>query len=107
MVTVCVRLTRSVETANDALVAPAGTVTAAGTDTTDELLLETVTTALPEGAGPERVTVPAAAALPPTTLTGASVNPVSVGTGLGAGGVASMRNRTPSPNAPPTIVEPY
>ena len=59
MLTVWVRLTRVVETANDALVAPSGTVTVAGTDTTDGLLLETVTTALPEGAGPESVTVPA------------------------------------------------
>ena len=45
-VTTVVPLTRFVETAKEALVAPAGTVMVAGTEATDELL-ESVTTAPP------------------------------------------------------------
>ncbi len=52
-----------------ALVAPAGTVTLAGAVATAVLLLESVTTAPPLGAGPLRVTVPCEES-PPTTLVG-------------------------------------
>ena len=51
-----------------ALVAPAGTVTLAGTAAA-ALLLESATCAPPAGAGPFRVTVPVEA-LPPVTLVG-------------------------------------
>jgi hypothetical protein len=51
-----------------ALVAPAGTVTLAGTAAA-ALLLESATTAPPAGAGPFRETVPLEA-LPPVTLVG-------------------------------------
>ena len=45
-------------TVNVALVCPAATVTLAGTVATFGLLLESVMTVPPEGAGPPRVTVP-------------------------------------------------
>jgi hypothetical protein len=56
-----------------ALLAPAGTVTLAGTAATPVLLLERETTAPPAGAGPLRVTVPVED-VPPVTLVGLSVN---------------------------------
>ena len=59
-------------TVNDALVAPAATVTLEGTCATVELLLETVTCAPPDGAGPVNVTVPVDDCEPPTTLVGLS-----------------------------------
>jgi len=52
-----------------ALAAPAGTVTLEGTVATAVLLLESVTTAPPTGAGALRVTVPVDA-LPAGTLVG-------------------------------------
>ncbi len=52
-----------------ALVVPAGTVTLAGAVATAVLLLESVTTAPPLGAGALRVTVPWEE-FPPTTLVG-------------------------------------
>lgn len=64
-------------TVNVALVLPAATVTLAGTVATLVLLLESVTTAPPEGAWPERVTVPWDV-LPPLTLFGLSVREESV-----------------------------
>src|SRR5207247_9742487 len=70
----------------------------------DKLLLESATTAPPDGTGPPSVAVPVEFC-PPTTPDGASVSPVNVGSGAGAAG--STRNSTPNPNAPPTTVEPY
>jgi hypothetical protein len=64
-------------TVNVALVLPAGTVTLAGKVATLMLLLESVTTPPPEGAWPERVTVPWDV-LPPLTLVGLSVSDESV-----------------------------
>jgi hypothetical protein len=61
-----------------ASVAPAGTVTLAGTLATDGLLLETETTAPLLGAGAFRVTVPMEE-LPPVTLDGLSVSDFRVG----------------------------
>ena len=69
-------------TVNVALLAPAATVTLAGTVTTD-VLLERFTTAPPPGAGPLRVTVPVEE-VPPVTLVGLSmtVDTVSVPAGV-------------------------
>jgi hypothetical protein len=68
-----------------ALVEPAGTVTLDGTLATPLLLLESVTCAPPEGAGPLKVTVPAddPTSGPPTTLDGLRVSEASVGSGGG------------------------
>src|SRR5437660_6301960 len=74
MVTVVGATTAAVVTAKLALLAPAGTVTLAGTAATLGLLLERETTAPPVGAGPLRVTVPVEDCAPPTTLVGFSVS---------------------------------
>lgn len=58
--------TALVVTTKLALVAPAETVTLAGTAAAG-LLLESATCAPPAGAGPSRITIPAAG-LPPVTL---------------------------------------
>src|SRR5260370_36418870 len=60
-------------TINVALVAPAATVTLDGTLAAVVLLLESVTTAPPEGAAPLSVTVPVEE-LPPVTLVGFTEN---------------------------------
>src|SRR5512132_2457062 len=95
IVTAVARLTRFVEAGKEALLAPAGTITVAGTETMEELPLDSVAALLPDGAGPLSLTVPVEIC-PPATLGGASVSPVSVGGGVGAGVVVSMRNSTPS-----------
>jgi hypothetical protein len=69
---------------NDALVAPAGMNTLAGT-LAAPLLLERVTCAPPAGAGALRNTVPVEDCWPPTTLVGFSVSEASVGAGGGTG----------------------
>ena len=74
--------TAEVVIANVALVAPAVTVTLAGTCAADVLLLVRVTTAPPDGAGPVKVTVPVDE-VPPITelglrLTGVSAAAVTV-----------------------------
>ena len=73
MVTEVEMATVLVVTVKVALVAPAGTVTLAGTVATAVLLLDSVTTAPPLGAAPLRVTVPCEE-LPPVTLLGFSVS---------------------------------
>src|SRR5205823_10371351 len=65
--------TETVLTVNVALVAPAATVTLAGTVAAPVLLLVSVTTAPPEGAALVSVTAPWDE-LPPTTLAGLSAN---------------------------------
>jgi hypothetical protein len=74
-----------VVTVKVALVAPAATVTLAGTVAAAVLLPESVTTAPPEGAAPVSVTVPCEE-LPPVTLVGLSVRVESVTLGGGGGG---------------------
>lgn len=67
-----------VVTVNVRLVAPADTVTLAGTVAAAVLLLESVTTAPPDGAALDSVTVPCDE-LPPVTLAGESDSDASVG----------------------------
>ena len=69
MVTPVFAATVEVLTLKVALEAPAGTVTLAGTETTDVFALLSVTTAPPLGAPPVNVIVPCAV-LPPTTEVG-------------------------------------
>jgi len=85
MLTVVDASTALVLTVNVALVAPATTVTLDGVLATFVLLLESVTTAPPDGAAPLSVTVPVEDCVPPTTLVGFSVSEESVGVGGGAG----------------------
>ena len=66
-------VTALVLTVNVALLAPAATVTVAGTVAVDVLLLERETTAPPMGAGPLSITVPVEGD-PPVTLVGFSVS---------------------------------
>jgi hypothetical protein len=78
MVTAVEAVTDSVATVKVLPVAPAGTDTLAGTVAAAVLLLESVTTAPPEGAAALRVTVPVEE-LPPATLVGFSDTAESVG----------------------------
>ena len=68
--------TAEVVIVNVALVAPAVTVTLAGTCAADVLLLVRVTTAPPDGAGPVKVTVPVDE-VPPITELGLRLTEVS------------------------------
>jgi hypothetical protein len=76
--------TALVLTVNVALVAPAATVTLAGTLAAVVLLLESVICAPPAGAAPLNVTVPVEA-FPPVMLVGFSDSDERVGGGGGAG----------------------
>jgi hypothetical protein len=73
-------VTGDVATVNPALVAPAATVTLAGTVATAVLLLESVTTVPPEGAAAVSVTVPLTE-LPPVTLAEPRVSALKAGAG--------------------------
>ena len=73
MLTAVAVVTEAVVTVKVALVAPAGTVTLAGTVATAVLLLESVTTAPPEGAAALKVADPVEEA-GPTTLAGLKDN---------------------------------
>lgn len=84
MLTVLDAATALVLTVNDALVAPAATVTLDGTLAVVVLLLESVTCAPPTGAALLSETVPVEE-LPPVTLVGLNVSEERVGGGGGAG----------------------
>src|SRR6266550_7708406 len=84
MLTVVEAVTAKVATANVAPVAPAGTVTLAGTAATAVLSLKRETIAPAVRAGALSVTLPVAGD-PPLTLVGLSVTEVSVGPGGGCG----------------------
>ena len=71
-------LTGLVVTVNVAVVALAATVTLAGTCAAEVLLLDSVTTAPPGGAGPFRVTV-LVDELPPSTEVGLRLTELSTG----------------------------
>ena len=73
----------------DALLAPAGMNTLAGT-LAALLLLESVTCTPPAGAGALNVTVPLDVCMPPTTLVGFSISEASVGAGGGTGFTVSV-----------------
>jgi hypothetical protein len=85
MLTVVDAATALVLIVNVALVAPAATVTLDGVLAAVVLLLESVTTAPPDGAAPLSVTVPVEDCTPPTTLVGFTESEESVGAGGGAG----------------------
>ena len=72
-------VTALVLTVNVALLAPAATVTLAGTVAVDVLLLDRETATPPLGAGPLSVTVPVEVCTPPVTLVGFSVSEERVG----------------------------
>jgi len=86
-----------------ALVAPAATVTLAGTPATVVLLLDSVTTAPPAGAPEVSVTVPCAE-LPPTTELGERLTADRLATG-GGGGAACGVTRREAENDPATPAE--
>jgi len=79
--------TTDVLTVKVALIAPAGTVTLAGT-LAAPLLLERRTCAPPAGAGALSVTVPLEDCVPPTTLVGFRVSEATVG--IGGGGSVTV-----------------
>src|SRR5260370_40259278 len=81
MLTVVDASTALVLTVNVALVAPAAIVTLDGVLATFVLLLESVTTAPPEGAAPLSVTVPVEECAPPTTLAASGANDARAGAG--------------------------
>ena len=89
IVTAVEALTALVVMVNVALVAPAATVTLAGTVATAVLLLDSVTTAPPVGAALVSVAVPCAE-LPPTTLVGLSAIAESDGAAGAVMGVKRM-----------------
>jgi hypothetical protein len=98
IVTTVVDVTALVVTTNPTVVAPAGTVTLAGTAAASVLLLDRVTTTPPAGAAALSVTVPVDV-LPPGTLVGWRLSDVSVVAGV----TVSCADRV-APSAPPEIV---
>ena len=84
IVTVVALVTEVVVTANCAVVAPAATVTLAGTEATAAFELERLTTSPPLAAAVDSVTVPVAP-LPPTTLVGLTAMEDRVGVADAAG----------------------
>ena len=87
-------------TVNDAAVAPAATVTPAGTVAADALPLLSDTTTPPVGAAASRVTVPVLVD-PSTTVSGLRLRPVNVGLDEAAGATVSTAER----DTPPAVAE--
>src|SRR5262245_391306 len=100
IVTGVAAVTPVVVTLKEALVAPAATVTLAGTLATVVLLLDSATTAPPAGAAEVKVTVPCDE-LPPTTKLGARLTADRLATG-GGGGAACGVTRRAAENDPAT-----
>jgi hypothetical protein len=94
-------VTDFVVTVKFAVVAPAATVTLAGTVAADALLLASVTVAPPEGAALVKVTVPCEE-FPPTTVAGLSASAESVGAVGGGGAVDCGVNLRTVDHAPAT-----
>ena len=88
--------TMEVFTVKLTLVAPAGTITLAGT-LAAPLLLESNTCAPPAGAGLVRVTVHVEDSRPPTTVDGLSVSDERVGGGGGTGVTVREADRVAPP----------
>jgi hypothetical protein len=97
-VTAVLVVTETVVTANDALVAAAATVTLVGTVAAPLLLLVSVTTAPPDGAAADKLTVPFAP-VPPTTDDGLTVTADNADAAGAAPGV-KRRVAENGPNAP-------
>src|SRR5215203_2719182 len=95
-------VTDAVLTVNVALKAPAGTVTLAGTVAALVLLLDSVTTAPPEGAALVRLAVPSEV-LPPTTLAVLSAIPASEGAWVNAPAV-KRRTEDHGPGVPAALI---
>ena len=91
-------VTAAVATANDALVTPAATVTLPGTVAAPVLLLVSATTAPPDGAAADKVTMPVDS-VPPTTDDGLTV---TVDSAAAAGAVPAVKRRIVEngPNTP-------
>src|SRR5687767_1568534 len=107
MVTEVEALTGPVATLKAALVAPAGTLTLGGVAATPVLLLESATSAPPDGAALVSVTVPSDEE-PPTTVVGLSVSVESVAASGGGGCVAPRLTSKPrtadqAPFVPPAV----
>jgi hypothetical protein len=81
-------VTLAVVTVNEAVVAPAATVTLDGTEAAPAFELESETTAPPDGAALVKVTVPRDVP-PPATLVGLSESDASDAAGGGGGGGAA------------------
>jgi hypothetical protein len=91
--------TEAVVTVKVALVAPAATVTLAGTLATAVLLLESETSAPPDGAAPVRVTVPCEE-VPPVTVVGFNDTVDSVEVGAGPDLTLTLLVEDHAPGAP-------
>lgn len=98
MVTAVVVPTACVATAKIRVLVPAATVTLAGTVAAAVLLLDSVTTAPPEGAALLNVTVPVAA-FPPTTDAGLTLTLDRLGAGAAPGVTVSVAERATSNDA--------
>src|SRR3989442_10377451 len=86
IVTDCEKTTIDVFTVKVTLVAPAGTVTLAGTEATDGLLLESATCAPPAGGGAFNPTVAVGVFRPPLTPVRVRARERRTGRGNGRGG---------------------
>ena len=96
--------TATVEAVNVALVAPAATVTLAGTVAAAVLLLPSVTTAPPAGAALLNVTVPVEGA-PPVTLAGLKLTELSAAAGAFTVSVKFCEAFVPTPLLAVTVRE--